>query len=369
MTYQEKFNIPSEGIEGFDWEMFEANNVDNLRVNKRVKVENDVTDKVFSFTPDAQATYNKYKGIVVPETKELKRDSIVPISDLKVVNKDTILATVNHGANDIIIDLNKETKFFSLLTVGKDVMTKDTFIESIKVPEIKKQILSMDLSAKVGADVEKGSIWDGYVASLTKEMIGQITKPTTAYNALITGTNRGGFVVEISGVLTAFMPGSAAAANKITDYDGMVGKSMEVMVESYDPNNGFVVSRKKYLKTMLPTKLHELVAKLKENPDLTFIGTVTGSTDYGIFVEIDEYITGMLHKTLVSDALRDRMRQGTVENGEDITVYIHSIEGNRIILSDVPTSERDAVIKKREAEEAEEEAARATDISALAEKI
>ena len=358
MTYQEKFNIPSEGIEGFNWEEFEADNIDRLHVNKKVKVAKGSGDKVFSFSPDAQATYNRYKNIVVPETKELNKDSIVPISDLKVVNKDTILATINHGANDIIIDLNKEAKFFSLLTVGKDVLTKDTFIESIKIPEIKKQILSMNLSAKVGSDVEKGSIWDGYVASLTKEMIGQITNPTIAYNAVIIDTNRGGFVVEISGVLTAFMPGSAAAANKITDYDGMVGKSMEVMVESYDPNNGFVVSRKKYLKTMLPLKLQELIEKLKENPDLTFTGTVTGSTDYGIFVEIDEYITGMLHKTLVSDTLRDRMRQATV-NGETITVYIHSIEGNRIILSDVPISERDAVIKKREAEEAEEEAARA----------
>lgn len=356
MTYQEKFNIPSEGIEGFNWEEFEADNIDRLHVNKKVKVAKGSGDKVFSFSPDAQATYNRYKNIVVPETKELNKDSIVPISDLKVVNKDTILATINHGANDIIIDLNKEAKFFSLLTVGKDVLTKDTFIESIKIPEIKKHILSMNLSAKVGSDVEKGSIWDGYVASLTKEMIGQITNPTIAYNAVIIDTNRGGFVVEISGVLTAFMPGSAAAANKITDYDGMVGKSMEVMVESYDPNNGFVVSRKKYLKTMLPLKLQELIEKLKENPDLTFTGTVTGSTDYGIFVEIDEYITGMLHKTLVSDTLRDRMRQATVENGETITVYIHSIEGNRIILSDVPTSERDTVIKKREAEE---EAARA----------
>lgn len=359
MTYQEKFNIPSEGIEGFNWEEFEADNIDRLHVNKKVKVAKGSGDKVFSFSPDAQATYNRYKNIVVPETKELNKDSIVPISDLKVVNKDTILATINHGANDIIIDLNKEAKFFSLLTVGKDVLTKDTFIESIKIPEIKKQILSMNLSAKVGSDVEKGSIWDGYVASLTKEMIGQITNPTIAYNAVIIDTNRGGFVVEISGVVTAFMPGSAAAANKITDYDGMVGKSMEVMVESYDPNNGFVVSRKKYLKTMLPLKLQELIEKLKENPDLTFTGTVTGSTDYGIFVEIDEYITGMLHKTLVSDTLRDRMRQSTVENGETITVYIHSIEGNRIILSDVPTSERDAVIKKREAEEAAEEAERA----------
>ena len=359
MTYQEKFNIPSEGIEGFNWEEFEADNIDRLHVNKKVKVAKGSGDKVFSFSPDAQATYNRYKNIVVPETKELNKDSIVPISDLKVVNKDTILATINHGANDIIIDLNKEAKFFSLLTVGKVVLSKATFIESINIPEIKKQILSMNLSAKVGSDVEKGSIWDGYVASLTKEMIGQITNPTIAYNAVIIDTNRGGFVVEISGVLTAFMPGSAAAANKITDYDGMVGKSMEVMVESYDPNNGFVVSRKKYLKTMLPLKLQELIEKLKENPDLTFTGTVTGSTDYGIFVEIDEYITGMLHKTLVSDTLRDRMRQATVENGETITVYIHSIEGNRIILSDVPTSERDAVIKKREAEEAEEEAARA----------
>ena len=67
--------------------------------------------------------------------------------------------------------------------------------------------------------------------------------------------------------------------------------------------------------------------------------------------KLDEYITGMMHKSLVSDNTREAMRNRTIKPGDEYTVYIHKIENNRVILSDVPSSERDAVIARREAED------------------
>ena len=212
----------------------------------------------------------------------------------------------------------------------------------------------MNLSAKITAgDVEKASIWDGYVESLIREMKEQVTLKSKAYFATILSTNNGGFVVDIMNTLKAFMPGSMAAANRVTDFESMIGTQFEVMVESWDPVSGFVVSRKKYLKTLLPVKINELKAKLAENKDMLFDGVVTGSTQYGVFVEIDEFITGMLHKTLVRDETRDAMRNNEIKPGSNVRVYIHKIEGNRVILSDVPSEERDVVIARREAEENE----------------
>ena len=146
----------------------------------------------------------------------------------------------------------------------------------------------------------------------------------------------------------------------------MVGTKFEVMVESYDPNFGFVVSRKKYLKTMLPVKIQELENILDKDKDTVFTGHVTGTTPFGVFVEIDEFITGMLHKTLVCDETREAMRNNSIAAGTEVKVYIHKIEKSkarengkfvdryRVILSDVPSDERDAVIARREAEETEE---------------
>jgi hypothetical protein len=45
------------------------------------------------------------------------------------------------------------------------------------------------------------------------------------------------------------------------------------------------------------------------------------------------------------------MKNNSIEPGTEIQVHVHKIEGNRVILSDVPSEERDAVIARREAEE------------------
>ena len=100
-----------------------------------------------------------------------------------------------------------------------------------------------------------------------------------------------------------------------------------------------------------PLKLKPIIDSLNSEPDKLYTGTVTGATQFGIFVELDEYITGMLHKTLVSDSMRDDMREGVIKPGDVLSVYVHKVENNRVILSDVPSSERDLVIKKREAED------------------
>jgi ribosomal protein S1 len=234
-------------------------------------------------------------------------------------------------------------------------MNRTLFKEAIAIPEFKEKLLSMNLTAKVGSSVEKASIWDGYVENLTNELKEQITTNSKAYYATILSVNRGGFIVEIMDTIKAFMPASMAAANRVTDFDSMIGKRLEVMIESmidsWDPNIKFVVSRKKFIRTMLPVKIQQLKEQLKENKDKVFTGHVTGHTEFGIFVELDDFITGMLHKTLVRDETREQMKANSIEPGTEIQVYVHKIEGNRVILSDVPSEERDAVIARREAEE------------------
>lgn len=346
--------IVSPSLEEFDWSAYEDGwNGSGLSTNKRINATNG--DKVYCHENYANDLYNKMSGIAVTGNKELSKNSLVAISDIRLLDDDTIMLTVNDGANNVIVDLNKEDKFFNQLTFTEGnetkAMTKSTFIKAISVPQFKDTLLSMNLNAKIGNSIEKASIWDGYIENLTNELKSQITTNSKAYYATILSTNNGGFVVEIMDTIKAFMPGSMAAANRITDFESMVGTRFEVMVESWDPNIGFVVSRKKFIRTMLPYKLQQLKEKLKQNKDTVFTGHVTGHTEFGIFVELDEFITGMLHKTLVRDETREQMKQNSIVPGSEIQVYVHKVEGNRVILSDVPSEERDAVIARREAEE------------------
>ena len=342
----------------FDWSAYEDGwNGTSLRVNKKVKGTDKYT-KVYCHEAYAQEVFDKYMHQVAPVSKELKKNTLVKIDGFYKIDENHVSASINGGSNNISIDLNKEGKFFNNITLGDIKLTKETFLQLLDDPDIHKKFIEMGLVAKIGTDVEKGSIWDGYVESLMTEMQEQITKKNKAYIAKLVSSNNGGFVVEIAGMVKAFMPGSMAAANKINNYESLVGTEMEVMIESYDPKFGFIVSRKKYLRTIVPIYLKNLEAQLKENKDTMLEVTVTGTTPFGIFCEINEVLTGMIHKTLMSDELRERLRHNQVAAEEKLIVYVHKIErdgkSSRIILSDVASAERDAVIAKREAEDLQE---------------
>ena len=368
----------NEGTAGFNWDMYSDGwNGTGLKTNKSIHSVKGHKDKVFSHEDYALSLYKKINKIKVEDSKELKKNVLVSINDFKVINSDQILATINNGANNIIIDLNKEQKFFNTIEFGDKKCDKNDAIKYLSDDKykflagnnaetgepvymtFKQLLLSMDLKAKIGTDEEKASIWDGYVEKLTQDMIEQVNlknKATKAYNATILSTNRGGFVVEIANTIKAFMPGSMAGPNKIEDYEALVGKTYEVMVESYDKNYGFVVSRKKYLRTVTPIEIAKMVETLKTNQDTIFTGHITGANQYGVYVEINEFITGMIHKTLASDTLREAMRNNTIVPGTEINVYVSDIVNGRVILSDVPSTERDAVIARREEEDAKEKA-------------
>lgn len=344
----------------FDWSAYDNGwNGTSLVVNTKIKTK-DKKIKVYCHEPYAQDMLTQYTHQAEPVSKELRKNTLVKIDALRRIKDDNdhISASINGGANNISIDLNKEGRFFNTIVMGDQTLTKETFLQLLDDPDVHQKFIEMGLVAKVGTDIEKGSIWDGYVETLVSEMQEQITKKNKAYMAKIISSNNGGFVVEVAGMIKAFMPGSMAAANKLNEYESLVGSEMEVMVESYDPKFGFIVSRKKYLRTIVPIYLKNLEAQLKENKDAALEVTVTGTTPFGIFCEINEVLTGMIHKTLMSDELRERLRQNQVAAQEKLTVYVHKIErdgkNSRIILSNVLSAERDAVIAKREAEDLQE---------------
>ena len=337
----------------FDWEGYESSFRTRLIRNKKVNVRKDSKDKVYECGLDAQSKYDSYQFNNEIVSKELVKNSIVKITDFVMSNsKNEIIATVNNGANSIAIDLNKENKWFETIDLGGVPMTKETFIECLEIPEHKQTLLNLNLSAKVNGHGDKASIWDGYVENLVNEMKEQVIKGDKAYYATVESSNAGGYFVNIGdGIQKAYMPRSMSAANRVIDFEELIGKRMEVMIESYDPHTGFIVSRKKFIRKITPVKLQALSKELEKNPNTQFTGTVTGTTAFGIFIEIDEFITGMLHKTLISDELNKRFKNREIKAGEQINVYVHKIENGRVIFSDIPLENREEIISKREKED------------------
>ena len=150
--------------------------------------------------------------------------------------------------------------------------------------------------------------------------------------ALIKELTPAGFNVELQHdtiILPGFMPNTLAGINKLTDPENLVGKTMEVMIESFSREEGtYIVSRRKYLQSLIP----EAIKKLKINT--VYTGNVTGTTDFGVFVEFNECLTGMIHKTNIDPEWADKIK--SIMPGYEIQFYVKEIiKGDKIILTQI----------------------------------
>jgi ribosomal protein S1 len=148
--------------------------------------------------------------------------------------------------------------------------------------------------------------------------------------------NPAGYEMELfhAGVtLKGFMPNTLAGVNKLSEPQSIVGNNFEVMVESYSENEGtYIVSRRAYLYSLIPAAVAEL------QYGTPYTGYVTGTTPFGIFVEFNECLTGMIHKANINPDWQNRI--GDIKPGFEIDFYIKEVlkdkNGNpKIILTQV----------------------------------
>ncbi len=143
--------------------------------------------------------------------------------------------------------------------------------------------------------------------------------------------NPAGYDVELThgGVtLPGFMPNTLAGINKLHDPMSIVGQTFSVMIESYAQNEGtYIVSRRKYLQTLIPEAVKEL------NYGEVYQGHVTGTTPFGVFVEFNECLTGMIHKANVNPEWADKLT--SISPGFEIDFYIKEVIKDKIILTQI----------------------------------
>ena len=143
--------------------------------------------------------------------------------------------------------------------------------------------------------------------------------------------NPAGYEVEVlhAGVtLPGFMPNTLAGINKLHDPTFIVGKSFEVMIESYAEQEGtYIVSRRKYLQTLIPDAIKQL------EYGNVYTGHVTGTTPFGVFVEFNDCLTGMIHKANVNPEWQEKLT--SIKPGFQIEFYIKEVIKDKIILTQI----------------------------------
>jgi ribosomal protein S1 len=165
----------------------------------------------------------------------------------------------------------------------------------------------------------KGSISALYESRAHKNL--KSLEEGESVKALIKSTNPAGYDVEIlhgGVVLTAFMPNTLAGINKLYDNESIVGNTLEVMIESFSETEGtYIVSRRKYLQSLIPQAVSELTY------DQPYTGYVTGTTQFGVFVEFNDCLTGMIHKANINPDWADRLDE--IKPGFEIDFYVKEI--------------------------------------------
>jgi len=105
------------------------------------------------------------------------------------------------------------------------------------------------------------------------------------------------------------------------------------MLETLQQDKGiYVVSRRKYLKTLIPEKIKQIK---KDPKDKVYTGHVTGTRNFGVFVQFEDCLTGMIHKANIREDYQDKINN--IQPGTLIDFYIKDITkgGNQIILTQI----------------------------------
>ncbi len=175
----------------------------------------------------------------------------------------------------------------------------------------------------------KGSIASLYESRAHENM--KSLEEGESVTAYIRALNPAGYDVELTNggvTLPAFMPNTLAGINKLYDPNSIIGDTFQVMVESFSEHEGtYIVSRRKYLQSLIPDEISDLEF------NTLYGGRVTGTTPFGIFVEFNECLTGMIHKANVVEEWQNRISE--IKPGQEIEFYIKEIIKDKIILTQV----------------------------------
>jgi len=140
---------------------------------------------------------------------------------------------------------------------------------------------------------------------------------------------KGGFRVDI-GVI-AFLPSSQADIGPLTSPSSLVGMRSKFKIINLDSmRKNVVVSRRKYMEEEREEKRKEYFNNIQEGQLVT--GTVRNIVDYGVFIELDYGIVGLLH---INDMSWGRISHPSqiLSTGQEVEVVVLDVDREKQVLS------------------------------------
>jgi small subunit ribosomal protein S1 len=316
IDFTENANVP---INEFDWDAHQLECPSRGRVHNS-KVNAPKGWKVYSTAPYAQDFLNMLTGqdedVDVIQQLKIQKGGIYD-GVIETVNSTWVSVDIGYRESVYVSVAKEEASIRGQFEVGNDVK-----VQVLEYGGSKGYVL--------------GSISAGAKTAIVAEIMESIEDGSTGYAGTVTEMiPGGGYVVRIQGI-DCFMPGSLAGINKLVDFQSIIGSDMYVVPVSFSEKRGtIVVSHREYLKALIPSRVEEL----KENIGEEITGMVTGSAKYGVFVEFNECLTGMVHVNDLNPETLSAHKSRQIMPGSEITFKIKEVVSDtKIILTQLDQS-------------------------------
>ena len=290
----------------FLWEKYESTcPTQNRTPNPHIKTQDG--DVVFSREPYAQELYDKMKQYSQPIKPKIHEGEI---HEGVIYGIDHNYITVDIGYRELVyVNFGKESEEVQQSLVGDETAVLITDTKGTLTGTITGGIKHKTFTDLRNAIDEGRTAWIG----LVKNMI-----------------DKGGYVVRVQGI-DCFMPGSLAGINKLSDFSSIVGEEIYVVPVSFSADRGtIVVSHRKYLQALIPSEIEKLKQTIEEEKE----GFVTGTAKYGVFVEFNQCLTGMIHNNDLDEATLTKFKAREIKPGDPIKFKVKDIiSNNKITLT------------------------------------
>ena len=273
--------------------------------------------KIYCHEPYAQETYDRMNLL------EKDQNWQAPIKDLQENNVYRVKANLI-SFDDKLIHAEEISSKTPVIVPFREY-SKD--LDTLSQGDDREFLIMIYKSTKHGENY--GSEKKALSISYKQDLFDHLSQ-NTWFDVTITKLIKGGYLALYKKEIECFIPGSHAAANVVHNFNDMLNKTLTVMVDNYDQANDlFILSYKKYVAQSMPT----MIDKLEFNRE--YEGVLTNKPyDFGVFVEIDGYFTGLVHQTEFEDY--EKVRK-TLKTGDKLNVYVKDITSKggqfRIVLT------------------------------------
>lgn len=310
-------STPNIQPEEFDFSIFE----DTGKYNTKIKIsESDrkAGVKIFCKEPYAQELYDKMmayeedSGIDLHSSKDLKVDHIYRVTAKQISFDDKhIIVHENNSGAAVEVPFKEFSMDIESLARGENLEFNIMIIKVTGSNEFvgsERKCLSINNKAELNQHLADNTWFEVDIVKLIK----------------------GGYIAKYKNSIECFIPGSHAAANIIRDFNKLIGKTINVMVDNYDSNNDlFILSYKKYITHSMQYKISDLDFGKQYTGNLT-----TKPYDFGIFVEFEDYFTGLIHSTEFDDYNTIRK---SLSAGDEVNFYVKNVtkkgKQHRVVLT------------------------------------